>query len=146
MGPLSLPTSGVAYVDASPFIYTVEPHPAYAPLLLPLWQGMASGGLVVVTSELTLMEVLIGAYRKNDATLVTNDLETVGDALIRRTPIDQAVLTLAAQFRGSHPSLRTPDAIHLATAALTGCDVFVTNDKGLRNAPFPNVVVLDDLR
>ena len=37
MGSLSLPTSGTIYVDTAPIIYTVERHPDYESMLLPLW-------------------------------------------------------------------------------------------------------------
>jgi hypothetical protein len=33
VGSLTLPATGVVYVDANPIIYTVEKHPAYGPLL-----------------------------------------------------------------------------------------------------------------
>jgi hypothetical protein len=34
---LTLPASGLVYLDANPVIYTVEKHPVYGPLLQPLW-------------------------------------------------------------------------------------------------------------
>jgi len=37
MGSLSLPASGTIYVDTAPIIYSVERHPDYEFLLLPLW-------------------------------------------------------------------------------------------------------------
>lgn len=43
------------------------------------------------------------------------------------------VFDLAAEFRASH-GLRTPDAIHLASAVFNGCDEFWTNDLRLARA------------
>lgn len=34
MGALTLPATGLVYLDANPIIYTVEKHPVYGPLLL----------------------------------------------------------------------------------------------------------------
>jgi predicted nucleic acid-binding protein len=42
-------------------------------------------------------------------------------------------------------NLKTPDALHLATARLAGCALFVTNDGGFRSAGNIPVVILDDL-
>ena len=42
MGALSVPTSGIVYVDTMTVIYTVERYPAYWPLLQPLWQAAHS--------------------------------------------------------------------------------------------------------
>ena len=38
---------------------------------------------------------------------------------------------MAAQLRAVHPSVRTPDALQLATALSAGCETFVTNDRDL---------------
>jgi hypothetical protein len=43
MGSLTLPSSGPVYADAQIFIYSVERHPAYAPVLRPRpWPGETS--------------------------------------------------------------------------------------------------------
>ena len=39
MGALTLPTSGLVYIDTMTLIYTVERYPAYRPLLEPLWRA-----------------------------------------------------------------------------------------------------------
>jgi predicted nucleic acid-binding protein len=41
--------------------------------------------------------------------------------------------------------LKTPDALHAASALQVGCVQFVTNDIGFRNVPGLPVVILDDL-
>ena len=43
MGSLTLPPSGPVYADTQIFIYSVEKHPLYAPLLRPLWSAAATG-------------------------------------------------------------------------------------------------------
>lgn len=105
---------------------------------------MAERQIQVVTSELTLMEVLVGAHRANDPALEADYQRTLGNPLVRLWRIDRDVLGRAARLRASRPSLRTSDAVHLATAELSGCDVFVTNDKALCPS-FPSVVLLNDL-
>ena len=63
MGELTLPPAGPVYADAQIFIYSVEKHPIYAPLLRPLWESVARGDLEVVSSELTLLESLVGPLK-----------------------------------------------------------------------------------
>ena len=41
--------------------------------------------------------------------------------------------------------LKTPDAIHAATALLAGCALFVTNDRGFKRVPGLRLAVLDDV-
>ena len=63
MGSLILPATGVVYADAQVFVYTVEKHPVYSPLLRPLWDAVASGALTVSSSELSLMETVVGPLK-----------------------------------------------------------------------------------
>jgi predicted nucleic acid-binding protein len=64
---------------------------------------------------------------------------------MRLLPITQSILRVGAQLRAT-TSLKTPDAIHGATAMQAGCALFVTNDRRFRNIAGLSVVVLDDLR
>ena len=46
--------------------------------------------------------------------------------------IDKAIAERAAQIRAEYNFFKTMDALQLATACITGCDLFLTNDKQLR--------------
>ena len=43
MGSLTVPTSGLVYLDTNPVIYSVEKNPRYWPLLEPVWPEAGSG-------------------------------------------------------------------------------------------------------
>lgn len=145
MGTLILPTAGLVYVDTQVVIYAVQPHALYGPLLQPLWQAVAAGTLVAATSELTLMETLVAPLRNREAALV-NDYETfLTRPGMRLIPITRKILREAAALRASMPRIKTPDAIHLATAARSGASLLVTNDHGLRAAAGVPMAVLSDV-
>ena len=59
--------------------------------------------------------------------------------------VSRAILREAARLRSQWPRLRSPDAIHAATALSRGATSLVTNDFGFRNIPGLNVILLDDL-
>lgn len=63
MGTLSIPASGIVYLDTAPVIYTIERHADYEALLLPLWAALDNHQIEILTSELTLLETLV----KNDS-------------------------------------------------------------------------------
>jgi predicted nucleic acid-binding protein len=42
-------------------------------------------------------------------------------------------------------NLRTPDAIHMATALELGCELFLTNDNGLKRVSEIQVLILDEV-
>jgi len=132
VGALTLPANGSVYVDAQIFIYGVEKHPVYEPVLQTLWQGVSSGTFEIVTSELTLLEVLTGPLKKNDSVLASDYEQFLKLDGIRTVPISQAILREAARIRATS-NLRTPDAIHAATAVASGCSVLITNDAAFKN-------------
>ncbi|MDQ2687255.1 MAG: PIN domain-containing protein [Armatimonadota bacterium] len=145
MGSLIMPATGQVYAETNVVIYSVEGHPLYAPLCQPLWQAAQAGGITVVSSELTLMETLVGPLKQGDMILANDYEELWRQSNTRLLPITKAVLREAARLRASLPALRTPDAIHAATALLNGCALFLTNDTGFRRVPGLPLAVLDEV-
>lgn len=54
------------------------------------------------------------------------------------------ICRMAARLRAKH-GIRTPDAIHVATALATGATEFLTNDRGLSRVTEIRVLVLGTL-
>jgi predicted nucleic acid-binding protein len=142
---LTLPPSGPVYADAQIFIDSVEKHPIDAPLLRTLWESVVRGDLEVASSELTLLETLVGPLKKGDSALETDYENFFVCPGIRLLPMIPSILRAAARLRASLRRLRTPDAIHAATASSCGCTLVLTNDVVSRPIPGLPVVILDDL-
>ncbi|MXV92505.1 MAG: type II toxin-antitoxin system VapC family toxin [Chloroflexi bacterium] len=99
----------------------------------------------VFTSVITLTEILSQPLKLGNYNLAREYL----DILVTRdeyivVEISTAPAITAAEIRARF-SLRTPDALHAATAIESGCDAFLTNDRGFRRVHDLNVLVLDDL-
>jgi predicted nucleic acid-binding protein len=144
MGALILPAAGLVYLDTNPVIYSVEKHPVYWPLLEPLWQAAKGKAIEIVSSDLALMETLIGPLKSGDAALATAYEQLFQQAQTRLLPITQPILREGARLRAT-TKLKTPDALHAATATHAGCVLFVTNDVGFRGITNLPLVILDDL-
>jgi predicted nucleic acid-binding protein len=145
MGTMTLPASGLVYIDTMTLIYTVERYPAYWPLVEPLLRAAQAKTIEIVSSELTLMETLVGPLKSGNSALVTAFENALLGSEMRLLPITQPILRQAAQLRAA-TNLKTPDALHAATARQAGCVLFVTNDVGFRSvAALPPLVILDDL-
>ncbi len=99
MGSLILPSSGPVYADAQIFISSVEKHPISAPLLRPLWESVARADLEVVSSELTLLEALVGPLKQGDPALETDYENFFVCPGIRLLPITPSILRAAARLR-----------------------------------------------
>ena len=145
MDPLRLPSSGTVYVDANCVIYSVERIEPYDALLMPLWQAAAESRLSIVTSELTLLEVLVRPIRdQNEMLMSAFRAFLTGTRELSMIPVTTTILEQAAHIR-AETGMRTPDAIHAATAIETQASLFVTNDPGLRRVSVLGVSVLSEL-
>lgn len=136
---------GRAALDTAVFIYYIEEHAGFLPLVAPVFEQVAAGRRELVTSSLTLLEVLVVPYRAGNLALAeryeTSLSRSRGLSLV---DIGRDELRAAAQLRARHPSLRTPDAIQVATALSAGCRSFVTNDRDLPTVPGLRVLKLRD--
>ena len=90
------------------------------------------------------METLVVPLRDANVELVNTYEHLLLSSSIQLIPISQNVLRDAAQLRAT-TSLKTPDAIHAATALSQNCSFFLTNDSGFRHILGLPVVVLRDV-
>ena len=144
MGPLILPSSGPIYLDTSGFIYSVERIEPYSGLLAPMWQQAQSGQFTIVSSDLVVLETLVKPLRDGDR-IVETLFRSLFDAIeVDLIPVTRALWEEAAIIR-AETGLKTPDAIHAATALRAQSTLFVSNDDDFRRVEGLPVVILDDL-
>ncbi len=133
-------------LDTAPLIYFIEKHPDFHALVRPFFLAMQRGDFEVVTSTMTITEVLVYPIRRNDAALVATYRDILQNAAhLRTVPFTAEIAETAARLRAQH-KLRTPDAIQAATAIVMKADFFLTNDFTLSVLPNPAVLVLKNLR
>ncbi|HUC76940.1 MAG TPA: hypothetical protein VMS04_16680, partial [Vicinamibacterales bacterium] len=61
--------SGGVALDSAAFIYFIEEHPKFLPVILPLFREADRGKRSLTTSALTLLEVLAVPYRAGNRAL-----------------------------------------------------------------------------
>ena len=145
MGPLTFPEHGPIYLDATSLIYSVERVEPFRTVLEPLWDQAKAGRYKLVTSELSVLETLVKPKRDGNSTLERLFRAAMFDATeIELIPATlsawEEAVNIRAQWR-----LQTPDALHAATALLTGCTAFITNDADFRRVTGLPVLILSDL-
>lgn len=144
MGTLNLPSSSLVYVDTSIIIYSVEKFPDYYATLEPMWLKLKAKEIAIVSSELALLETLVLPLKNSDIDLVQTYEALLTASEMQLIPVTRSVLRNAANLRAI-TSLKTPDAIHAATALDVGCTLFLTNDNGFRNVSNLPVVILSEV-
>lgn len=132
-------------IDTAPLIYFVEHNPHYLTKVRQIFQMSDEGYFQCVTSVVTLVEVLHKPLQRTDnaiiATYRSMMLNTAGFSLV---DIDALIAEQAAHLRARY-NLRTPDALQIAAALESNCEVFLTNDLGLKRVTELKVLCLDEL-
>ncbi|MGI8642277.1 MAG: type II toxin-antitoxin system VapC family toxin [Pyrinomonadaceae bacterium] len=123
------------YLDSCLVIYLIEEHPIFAPLLESYISTRFD--LIFVVSDLSEMECFVMPFRKNNQLLINKFSAWFRKA--KSVSLSKKVFNQAAHLRADFPSLKTPDALHLATAIHHNCDEFWTNDTRLDKVA-PNLI------
>lgn len=140
MGTLTLPSSGIVYIEANTTIYAVEKIEPYASFLAPLWPAARANQVSLATSELTWLETLTKPLRDGN-----QPLEMLFRAFLTAREVTLVAATLAIWEEAAHLralGLKTPDALHAATGLAVGCSLFLTNDPVFLRVPDLPVIIL----
>lgn len=132
-------------LDTAPLIYFIEEHPTYCPVVATFFEQLDKGLLRAATSVITLSEVLVKPLRDRDARLTEQYREILLNAEgLTTVDVSAAIAEKAAQLRSQY-SLRTPDAIQIATALHIGASALLTNDVRWPALPNLRILTLDSL-
>jgi len=140
------PVPGRVALDTMVFIYHFEEHPRFSSITEKIFEKIEKGEVRAFTSYITLVEILVRPYKARDlkaASDYKNLLLTFPN--LQFVPVDLEIAETAASLRAEY-SVRTPDAIQLATAMSFGTDSYITNDEALKKIKKINVRVLKDMK
>lgn len=115
--------------DTNLFVYLLEGQSDSTERVADLRQRMLEREDVLLTSALTLGEVLVKPLESGNEALARRyeELITTGATIV---PFDLSVAPRFAAIRQDR-SIRAPDAIQLACASSAKTDLFITNDDRL---------------
>jgi len=129
-------------LDSSILTYFIEADPGYGPLAHKIFEWMEAGRGQGICSALTLLEVLVQPYRRNDEERVGQfyGLLTTYPHLTW-VPLSLEIADLGARLRATY-RLKTPDSILIATALNSEASGFIGNDADLKRVTELDVLVL----
>ncbi|MEM7534891.1 MAG: PIN domain-containing protein [Chloroflexota bacterium] len=133
------------YYDTNIFVYIIEGFKEYESLLNSLFAMMENEEMTVITSELSLAEALVYPIANNihaDQELYKGLFSQ--DSPVEVYPVTRQILIQSAEHRALVGD-KLPDAIHMATALLSGCQYIISNDTGLKPPSGLPVYTLSDL-
>ena len=129
--------------DTNVFVYLIEGGGERAQRVAALRRRMIERGDELLTSTLTLGEVLVKPTEAGDGGLRDRYEQAIraGATVI---PFDVGAAHRFAAIRCDR-AIRAPDAIQLACAAAAGTDLFITNDDRLSRKTVPGIQFIQPL-
>lgn len=131
------------FIDTAPIIYYLQSSELYYDSMKEFWKTYDECDYV--TSTITITEYLTYPYKQRDTQLVSSFYAFLNDMDIQVRSIDERIAEKAAKIRAEYKHFKTMDALQLATACITNCDMFLTNDKQLRQFKEIRCVTVDEL-
>ncbi len=120
------------FLDTAPIIYFLDESSPLRERTEQVLSEMLGSGAELVTSVVSCMEYLVYPYRRKDDRAVHALWQFIDGCGIQVVEITKATAEKAAHIRADFSTFKSMDAMQLAAAKTNGCDVFLTNDKQLR--------------
>ena len=137
-----------AFVDTAPFIYFIEKNvnnPKYFDKVKMFFLNGYENNKEFVTSVITMEEYFVFPYSSNNLSYIDMFHRLVATTNMEMVGINQDIAKKAAQIRAEYKCFKAMDAIQLAVACIMGCDLFLTNDKQLRQFKEIKCIMVDEL-
>jgi predicted nucleic acid-binding protein len=133
------------YIDTNIFIYFLERHEQYFGNVAPFFQLFSDGLSLAYTGDAVVAETLYKPYQIDDALRISEFKAFFGDEeFITVLPHTKKVFELAAELSPKR-GMKLIDALHYATATLSGCTFMLTNDLGFKSSDNLGVIHLNAL-
>ena len=133
------------FIDTAPFIYYLENSNQYFDKMIQFFTNCCEKEIEIVTSVITVEEYLVYPYADKKTELIENFDKFIAYMKIKVVPIDEEIAKQGAKIRAKYKNFKAMDALQIATAIKSDCDVFFTNDKQLRQEKELPCITMDDL-
>ena len=132
------------FLDTAPLIYFLDDDVNFGQKAKSVFEEILSNGKTIVSSSITCHEYLVYPYRTGNQEKIDVFFEFTEACGIKLIAISAKIAETAAKIRAEYHDFKAMDSLQLAVAAETGCDVFLTNDKQLKQYKGMNCITLEE--
>lgn len=133
------------YVDTNILIYLFEGFEEYRHLIQEIADCVDNNKIRLLTGEITIAEILVMPFKQEDSKLINLYTTALNNKdFIHLIPTTQKIYLKTAYLRATFKSMKTPDAIQVASAIEGKADIFITNDTGIKTPSEMEKIVLRD--
>ena len=133
------------FFDTSPLIYYLDGFEPYASKVEKFMLSAMDEKAFLYTSTITDTEYFVHPYREKDFVKIIGYKSFLQNAHFLKISVGEDIAEKAAQIRAKYQGIKTADSLQLASAIVYECDVFLTNDKQLRQVEEIRVLLVDEL-
>ena len=133
------------FIDTAPIIYFLENSSLYVESMKKFFTRCMKEHIQIVTSTLTIEEYLVAPYSNGKTEYVDNFKKFIEYMNIEVVDIDSSIAEQGAKIRGQYKNFKAMDALQIATAIEKKCDMFLTNDRQLRQEKELPCMTMEDI-
>ena len=132
------------FIDTAPFIYFLDENEAFGETARKIFEEVLNAEKTMISSVITCEEYLVYPYKTNNQDKVDAFFDFTSECGVELCPITEDVARRAAEIRAEYEAFKSMDALQLAVAEICGCDVFLTNDRQLRQYTGLKCITLEE--
>ena len=133
------------FLDTAPIIYFLQKNALYFGQMKDILRYLRQDGTSFISSDITTEEYLVMPYRENNLPLTFALDRFILLAQVEIVHTSSAIAKRAARIRAEYKGFKAMDALQIATAMESDCDLFLTNDKQLRQFDGIKCFTVDDM-
>lgn len=135
-------------LDTNCFIYYFEDNINYSNKLERVFNNIQDGKNIAFMSVISYIEILVKPKKENNVFIENRyKLVLTNYPNLSIVNVDHVIANIAAKLRASY-SIKTPDAIIIATALYMNADAIITNDirlKDICNKEGLEIIIIDKI-
>ena len=133
------------YLDTAPVIYLIENNGEYYNKLVSSIIKWNRDGCGFFTSVITRAEFCVHPYRTGRYDLIKAYDDMLNELKVNVIGIDDTVADTAARLRGKYSFFKSMDTLQISASMRCMADVFLTNDKQLRQCSETRILLISEL-
>ncbi len=120
------------FLDTAPLIYFLDEESPFCLNTAKIFSYFSKCKCDIITSSITCMEYLVYPYRNGDKKAIDAFWRFIEKSNVYIRNIDKEIAEGAARIRAQYSNFKAFDSVQLACAINEKCELFLTNDKQLK--------------
>ena len=132
------------FLDTAPLIYLLDANEVYGEKIREILEMLLNNDVRIVTSVITVEEYLVYPYRTENSEKVDVFEDFLNECGIIVYPVNYETAVKAAKIRAAYSHFKAMDSLQLAAAIVYDCQLFITNDRQLRQFKELKCITVDE--